>query len=305
MEEGLVDARTLKASDVPVVVEAALNGDRERSDSAAIPITDEEIVADALAAWDAGAAVIHLHARDRHGTRAVSVDRYAAIAEGIRAGGCDAVLNIVCGAHEDRPLELYECLRLRPELVSLDDGMPGDDLADVERWAERLRRLAVALVGTGTAPQIRCATAAQVLAVLKMRDEGLLCDPLRFQLVLGADGAPATIEHALYMRSLVPDDAIWSICASGTAQLRLNVLCLLAGGHIRTGLADNTWLVEDVPATNCELVARVVRIVDELDRPLATPTEARETLRLHDANAPRLLDEHEVASDRRDQSRAA
>lgn len=61
-------------------------------------------------------------------------------------------------------------------------------------------------------------------------------------------------------------------------RLSLDVLSLVTGGHIVTGLEDSVWLVEDVPATNTSLVERVVRIVDELDRPLATPDEAREIL---------------------------
>lgn len=272
-------------TNTPVVVQAALNGVRERSDGAAIPVADEDVVADALAAWDAGAAVIRLNARDSDGTPSVSAERYAPLVEGIRAGGCDAVLDLACGPSDGRAsgVEVHDCARLRPELVSFDCGRPGSGQATTDQPIETLRELAAALAGTPTALQIECTKASHVLMALQLRDEGLLSDPLRFQLVLGAEGAPATIEHALYLRSLLPPDAIWSVCAPGAAQLQLNMLCLIAGGHVRTGLADNLWLVEDVPATNTELVERVVRIVDDLDRPLATPDEAREILRLHGA----------------------
>jgi 3-keto-5-aminohexanoate cleavage enzyme len=279
-------------TDTPVIVHAALNGARAWWEGAAIPVADEHVVADALTAWDAGAAVIHLHAREPDGTPSVSAERYAPLVEGIRAGGCDAILNLACGPCDGRATgaDVYDCVRLRPELVSLDCGTPGSRHATMDQPIEALRELVGAFTRTATALQIECTKASHVLTALRLRDEGLLSDPLRFQLVLGAEGAPATIEQALYMRSLVPPDAIWSLCAHGGAQLRLNVLCLIADGHIRTGLADNIWLVEDVPATNGELVERVVRIVDELDRPLATPEEAREILRLNEADSPRLVD---------------
>jgi 3-keto-5-aminohexanoate cleavage enzyme len=285
----------------PVVVQVALNGVRERSHSPAIPIADDDVVADALRAWDAGAAVINLHAREPDGTPSVSAERYAPLIEGIRAGGCDAVLTLGCGSRNGRVpgIDVLDCVQLRPELVSLDCGTPGSGDAAMDQPIEVLRGFAEALTGTATALQIECTKASHVLTALRLRDEGLLSDPLRFHLVMGAEGVPATIEHALHMRSLVPPDAVWSVCAPGAAQLRLNMLCLIAGGHIRTGLADNVWLVEDVPATNRELVERVVRIVDDLDRPLATPVEAREIMRLHEANAPRLADENDPRRDRR------
>lgn len=274
-------------TNTPVIVEAALNGVRQRSDNARIPVTDDDVVADALAAWDAGAAVIHLHAREPDGTPSVRAERYAPLVEGIRAGGCDAILDLACGPCDSDAsgAGIYDCVQLRPELVSFDCGTPASGM---DRSIEALRELASAVTGAAAAPQIQCTKAGHVLTALQLRDEGLLSDPLHFQLILGAEGAPATIEQALYLRSLVPPDAVWSVSAPGTAQLRLNVLCLIAGGHIRTGLADNIWLVDDVPATNRELVERVVRIVDELDRPLATPEEAREILRLQEANGPRF-----------------
>jgi 3-keto-5-aminohexanoate cleavage enzyme len=286
-------------TDTPVVVQAALNGVRERSDGATIPVADDEVVSDALAAWDAGAAVIHLHAREPDGTPSVRAGRYAPLVEGIRAGGCDAVLNLACGPCDGAAsgVDVHDCARLRPELVSFDCGTLGSGHATMDQPIEVLRELAGAVTRAAAAPQIECTKAGHVLTALRLRDEGVLSDPLRFELILGTEGAPATIEQALYLRSLLPPDAVWSVSAPGAAQLRLNVLCLIAGGHIRTGLADNVWFVDDVPATNRGLVERVVRIVDELDRPLATPDEAREILHLHEANAPRLDHEHGRSGD--------
>ncbi|MDQ4137594.1 MAG: 3-keto-5-aminohexanoate cleavage protein, partial [Actinomycetota bacterium] len=70
----------------------------------------------------------------------------------------------------------------------------------------------------------------------------------------------------------------WSVCAIGRAQLPLNAYCVLAGGHVRTGLEDNLWFRRRERATNAMLVQRAVRIAAELDRPVATPGQAREIL---------------------------
>jgi 3-keto-5-aminohexanoate cleavage enzyme len=239
-------------------------------------VTDDEVVADAVAAWDAGAAVIHLRARCPDGVPSSRAEHFAPLIERIRAAGCDAILELACGAPDAAGLD---CLALRPEIASIDCW--GGDVPDhaLEGSSSPLRRALAAFQEVGTASDVRCHDLGHVRTLLRLREEGLLKDPLRVQLVVD-DGMPDPIEQVLLMSSLLPSDAIWSVSGIGAGQLRLNVLCLIAGGHVRTGLEDNVWLVEDVPATNEELVQRVVRIVDELDRPLATPEEAREILRL-------------------------
>ncbi len=93
-------------------------------------------------------------------------------------------------------------------------------------------------------------------------------------------GVPATVEQVQHLRRLLPPDAQWSVCAIGRAQLPLNAFCILAGGHVRTGLEDNLWYGRGDRATNPRLVERVVRLAGELQRPVATPAEARAVLGL-------------------------
>ena len=246
-------------SSTPVVVQAALG-------------SSDDVVADALAAWDAGAAVIHLPARDGASSRAVDL---APTIEGIRAAGCDVVLAFPCGPADGGGLD---CLALRPEMASLDcRGVVSNTSQDASQAA--LRFALAKFREVGTAPEIRCRDLADLRLLLRLRHEELLEDPLRVQLVV-EDRAPDPIGQVLSMSAMLPAGAIWSVAGIGAGQLRLNVLCLIAGGHVRTGLEDNAWLVDSVPATNEELVQRVVRIVDDLDRPLATPAEAREILRI-------------------------
>jgi 3-keto-5-aminohexanoate cleavage enzyme len=281
-------------SDTAVVVQAALAGPGQgrgdglqipvtRNDGFRVPLTDDEVVEDALAAWDAGAAVIHLRARGPDGAPSGRAEHFAPLVEGIRSAGCDAILSFACGVPGQGGLD---CLALRPELASLGclDDVFGR-LA-IDDPLPLLRDALATLRDARTAPELQCRHFGHVRTVLGLREQGLLEDPLRVQLVVGEGTSPSPIEHVLQMSSLLPADAVWSVAATGARHLRLNVLSLIAGGHLRTGLEDSHWLVEDVPATNEELVQRLVRVVDELDRPLATPEEAREILQLPVATGP-------------------
>lgn len=264
-------------SNTPVVVQAALAGSAGGGpESRCVPVRDDDVVADALAAWDAGAALIHLRARGSDGAPSSRPADFAPLIEGIRAADCDVVLELACGPADGGGLG---CLALRPEIASLDCWSAAADGVSPDASLPALRAALAKFREVGTAAELRCRDLVHVRMLLRLREEELLDDPLRVQLVV-EDGAPDPIEQVLLMSSLLPPDAIWSVAGIGAGQLRLNVLCLIAGGHVRTGLEDNVWLVEDVPATNEELVQRVVRIVDDLDRPLATPAEAREILRL-------------------------
>ena len=89
---------------------------------------------------------------------------------------------------------------------------------------------------------------------------------------------PATVEQVEHMRRRLPEGAPWSVCAIGSAQLPLNAYCILAGGHVRTGLEDNLWYRRGERARNGMLVERAMRIAAELDRPVATPDQVREIL---------------------------
>jgi 3-keto-5-aminohexanoate cleavage enzyme len=265
----------------PVVIQCAITGSIATKEHGNVPMTLEENVQAAVEAWEAGAAVIHLHARDEEGTPTQRVDRFAALVEAIEATGCDAILNLSTGSAGNRSFgaERYELLSLRPEMASFDCGSTNFNDWIFENSLPFLREMAAAMNEAGTRPEIECFEPGHIQTALQLRDEGLLQEPMIFQLVLGVRGAsPASLEHAMYMRSMLPPDAIWSIAALGRWQLPLSTLCLLAGGNVRVGLEDNLFFRRGEPATNAQLVARIVRIARELDLEPATPDQARELL---------------------------
>lgn len=129
-------------------------------------------------------------------------------------------------------------------------------------------------------PEVECFDTGHVGLALQLRDEGLLEEPLAMQFVVGVPGSgvPATVEMVEHLRRMIPADWPWSVCAIGRAQLALNAYCILAGGHVRTGLEDNLWYARGERASNAMLVQRIVRLAGELQRPVASPEQARTIL---------------------------
>ena len=272
---------SIAVPDHPVVVQCAVTGSADPDPRRPnLPTRPAAIVEEALAAWRSGAAVIHLHAREDDGTPTQDVDAYSRLVDALRDRGCGAILNLSCGTAGGRAVrdERYACLALRPELGSLDCGTINFGERIFEGDLPFLRRMAGAFRAHGVAPELECFDTGHVGLALQLRDEGLLDDPLRVQLVLGipGTGVPANVDQVEHLRA----DATWSVCAPGRSQLPMNVYCLIAGGHVRTGLEDNLHLGRGRPATNAELVARVVRLAGELGRPVATVEQAREILAL-------------------------
>jgi len=269
----------------PVIITAAITGSITTRDSNPhLPVSVEENVESILGAWRAGAAMVHVHAREEDGEPTQRLERFAPIVEGVRAAGSDVILNLTTGSAAGRAdgAARYECLALKPEMASLDCGSFNFGERVFQNSLEYLRSLARACAEHGVKPEIECFDVGHIGQGLKLRDEGLLEEPLHFQFVLGVPGgAPASVEQVLFMRSLLPDDATWSICAIGRHQLPLGTFGLITGGHVRTGLEDNIYYSRGVLAeSNAQLVERVVRLADELGRPVATPDQARALLSL-------------------------
>lgn len=268
----------------PLVIQCAVTGsqdpDAERRPN--LPVTTDAIVAEALGAWRAGAAVIHLHAREEDGTPTQDAERFRVLVDRLADAGCDAIVNLSTGSAGGRSVrdDRLAPLALEPEMASFDCGTINFGERIFEGDGPFLRRMAEAFRRSGARPELECFDTGHLGLALQLRDEGLLDDPLVVQFVLGVPGSgvPATVEQVEHMRRLLPSDARWSVCAIGTAQLPINAYCILAGGHVRTGLEDNLYYARGDRATNVRLVERAVRLAAELQRPVATPDQARELL---------------------------
>ena len=270
-------------STAPVVICAAVTGSiTDRSVTPHVPMSTEEIVASSVEAWEAGAAVIHLHARDDDGRPSFARERFARLVDGIRERGCDAVLNLSTGSGGGTFVgaERYECLDLAPEMGSFDCGSTNFNNWVFANGRPFLEDMAAAFARNDVAPEIECFDASHVQNALDLIASGVLHEPLHFQFVLGVrGGAPATLAQVALMRGMLPADATWGVCGIGRAQLPMNLVALASGAHVRTGLEDNVYLHRgELAVSNRQLVERVARLAREVGRPIAAPAEARAIL---------------------------
>src|SRR4051812_20688791 len=177
----------------PVVIQCAVTGsqpaDPEKRPN--LPITADQIADEAKAAYHAGAAVIHLHAREPDGTPTQDAAAFEDLVERVRARGCDAILNLSTGTAGGRATrdERYDLLRLRPELASFDCGTINFGVGGFEGGLPFLRRMAEAFREAGTAPELEGFDTGYVGPALRLAGGGLIDEPLRVQLVVGIPGS--------------------------------------------------------------------------------------------------------------------
>lgn len=267
----------------PVIIQCAVTGSQPVTGrNPNLPATSDAIARSAIEAARAGASVLHIHARDENGLPTGDPDAFRAIVEQIRSEEPDVILNLSTGSGGGliSGADRWACVELRPEMASFDCGSVNMGDRVFENPRPFLRDLAQALNDQGVRPEVECFEVGHIEQALALRDEGLLSDPLCVQFVLGVPGAAApTLANLAYFHSLLPTDATWSVCGVGAAQLPLTLIALGAGGHVRTGLEDSLYFSRGVLAdSNAQLVERVVRLANEVGRPIADPDQAREIL---------------------------
>ncbi len=270
----------------PVVITAALTGSRiTREQTPAIPITPQEIAAEGVAAWKAGAAVVHIHVRDPvTGQGAQDMDAFRTVVETLRAE-TDVILCLTTSGIPGRNLPTAERiapLALRPEMASFDAGTIQMDAGLFVNEPEFLDALAAEALARGVKLELECFTAEMVRTALRYHAEGKIPAPLHFQFVTGTrHGMPATAAALVEAVGLLPEGSTWSVIGVGRTQTPMAMLALAMGGHVRVGLEDNIHYHRGELATgNAQLVERAVRLAGELGRPVASPGEARRILGL-------------------------
>jgi 3-keto-5-aminohexanoate cleavage enzyme len=144
------------------------------------------------------------------------------------------------------------------------------------------REFAKAMQARGIRPELEIFDSGMIASAMRLLKEGLISEPLHFNLVLGVPGGAAgTLKNLMHMVECLPADGTWTASGIGAAQLPLTTTAILLGGNVRVGLEDNIYYSRGVLSEgNAPLVARAARLAKELGRPLATPEEARKLLHL-------------------------
>jgi uncharacterized protein (DUF849 family) len=282
------------------VISAALTGVlATREQCPAIPYTPKEIAEEALRAADAGAAIVHIHARTPEGAANWSIETFAEIFAEVRAR-TDVVINFSTGAVGVPPEErIAHIQQLRPEMAALNmgsmnyaiysekrkvfyhDHVFANPFHDIQFFLEAMNR-------AGVRPEMECFDAGHIGNARPLIDMGVLEPPLQFSLIMGVlGGIPGTTRHLVDQVDSLPENSHWQVIGIGLNQWQLVAAAITMGGNVRVGLEDNFYVEQGRMAkSNGELVEKAVRLCRDLGREVASIPEARSQLGL-DAE-PRL-----------------
>jgi uncharacterized protein (DUF849 family) len=305
---------TKPPADRKVIITCAVTGSiHTPTMSPHLPVTADEIAEQAVAAAEAGAAILHLHARDpEDGRPTADPEAFMAFLPRIKQA-CDAVVNITTGGSAQMTLDqrLAAPLKAQPEMCSLNMGSMNfgtfplarrydgwkhgweagfleasrdtvfkNTFADIESVLDRLGR------GCGTRFEFECYDVGHIQTVAFYLAEGLIEPPIFLQFVLGVlGGIDAAPEQLMHMKAtadrLLGQSYRFSVLAAGRHQMPLGTLGVILGGNVRVGLEDSLTIGPSrLAASNAEQVAKIRRIIEELGYEAARPDEARARLAL-------------------------
>jgi 3-keto-5-aminohexanoate cleavage enzyme len=258
---------------------AIVGAETTREQTAFLPITPDEMAADAELCARAGAAVIHLHVRDDQGRPCQDPERFREVERKIRER-CEVIVQYSTGGAVGTPIEKRLApLDNAPEMATLTTGTVnfGDEI--FENSLPAVRALARRMLEQKIKPELEIFDYGMLDNAQILIGEGLLQAPYHFDFVFGVPGAlAARPEHLVQMRNLLPPECTWQVAAVGRHQLPMTTIAMAMGAHVRVGLEDNIYYSKGRLAQNHELVERAARMASELGRPIATAAEARELL---------------------------
>jgi 3-keto-5-aminohexanoate cleavage enzyme len=276
----------------PVVITCALTGGiHGKEANPNLPEQPDEIVAQGVAAAEAGAAILHVHARNPDGSNTMSPEIYGELHSRLCAE-TDAVIQLTTGGSPTLPVrERLNTVLLAPEMCSLNMGLlnffiRGEQVffanhrSDIERFAREI-------AARDVKPELEVYSAAMLEEVEHLLGLGILSPPYVINLVFhtptqgGTRGTPENLLDAVARIRALATDVRINVSSMGPTQLPLTTIALAMGLNIRVGMEDNVLYRRGEPlVSNAQLVERAVRIAHELDRPPATPAQARELLGL-------------------------
>ena len=267
-----------------------------------LPISPEQIAAEALAAADAGAAIVHIHVRHpEDGRPSMDVAHYREVMERIRTRNTALVINLTTGPGgrfqpgEENPAvagprtnllpplrRVEHIVELRPDIATLDLNTMVFGQEVVINTPGSIQAMAEAIYGAGVKPEIELFDSGDVHLLGRLFADGVLRKPAMASLVLGVRyGFPATGETMAFAKSLLPADVAWTGFGIGRSAFSMVAQSWILGGHIRIGMEDTVHIARGrLTAGNAELVEKARWIVEAMGGELASPQEAREMLGL-------------------------
>ena len=255
-----------------------------KENNPAVPYTVEEVVREAKSAYDAGAALIHLHVRWDDGTPTQDKGRFQEMVDAIRKECPDVIIQpSTGGAVGMTDLERLQSTEITPtpEMATLDCGtcnFGGDEI--FINTDNTIANFGDIMQERGIKPECEVFDKGMIDLALKAAKKGHIKYPIHFDFVLGVQ-MTATVRDLVIMATSIPAGSTWTATGIGKNAWGIAAATIAMGGHVRVGFEDNVYMSKGVLAkSNGEMVERVVQMAKLLNREVATPAEAREILGL-------------------------
>lgn len=255
-----------------------------------VPLSPAEVVADVLACAAVGVTCVHLHARDEQGRPTGSPDVYARMIEGLRSQRPDLIIGVSCTGRDEGDFAKRSAVLdldgdVKPDMASLTLSSLNFNRQASVNAPQTIQDLALKMRDRGIKPELEAFDLGMINYARYLERKGLIAPPFYFNLILGNIAcAQADLMHAGLMVRELPGNSWWSFGGIGDWQLKMNMMAVLEGGGVRVGLEDNIFFdsLRTRPATNAELVERIVRVAQLFDRQVMSPREGRRCLGLSD-----------------------
>lgn len=279
------------------VVTCALTGVlANRKQCPGIPYTPAEIADEAKRAYDAGASVVHIHARNDDGSPTFSPEVFAKIATEIKAR-CPILLNFSTGTILDDVSDQATTIReIKPHIAALNMGTMNYSKYSPKRKAfdfdmifpnkyEKIIALLKVMNESGVKPELECFDSGHTNGIWPLLDMGVLSPPLQFSFIVNVlGGIPGRVESLQLQASLIPPGSEWEVIGISHGHWRMMAAALALGGNVRTGLEDHLYLPNgEMAPSNGALVEVLTRMVRDTGRRPATVDEAKQILSLKSA----------------------
>ena len=264
-----------------------------------LPVTSDQIADSALAAAEAGAAIVHVHVRDPDtAAPSMELDHYRDVVQRIRKHNPDLLINLTTGPGATGPVDsvvtgsdrfksaqqrVAHVLDLRPEICSLDFNTMNRGLDQITVNAlPVVREMARLIRDVGVKPELEIFDSGDMSIAKSLINDGLITGRPLIQIATGVKwGWESTVDTLAYAKRLMPADATWYAFGIGSKQMPFAALSLLNGGHVRVGFEDNVFVSRRILAeSNAQLVTKARRIIEDLGNTVATCQDAREILQI-------------------------
>jgi uncharacterized protein (DUF849 family) len=286
-------------SNKKLILSAALTGAAtNRSHCPAIPYTPKEVGEEAKRAVDAGASIVHIHAREDNGIPCWRTEVFEEIKAEVRKHSSDVIINFSTGAIglsiDDRIKHLPAT---KPDMAAFNMGSMNYAIfskkqkqfywnAVFENSFDMMIKVVKTMNENNICPEMECFDTSHIHNAEPLREMGLIPDNACYSLVMGVlGGIPATVENLMHQIKQVPQGAFWQVIGISRKQWQLAAIACTMGGNFRVGLEDNFYLPNgEMAKSNGDCVEAGVKLAHMLDREIASISETREMLNIKTIN---------------------